>query len=111
MTTEQKEKYVKLLQKNGSLLANAILFYLINPNPELEKKKHFVEKVLDKYANIYSVSCGSYGEWVELTNIPKEIRVKLIAYSREDLLTEQKKNSKREELLKEVFIAEMNEIF
>lgn len=107
MTTEQKEKYVKLLQKNNSILANAILFYLINTNPELEKKKHFVEKVLDKYANIYSVSCGSYREWVELANIPKEIRAKLIASCREDLLTEQKKNSKK----KEELITEMNEIF
>ncbi len=107
MTTEQKEKYVKLLQKNNSILANAILFYLINTNPELEKKKHFVEKVLDKYANIYSVSCGSYREWVELANIPKEIRAKLIASCREDLLTEQKKNSEK----KEELITEMNEIF
>lgn len=107
MTADEKEKYVKLLQKNNSILANAILFYLINTNPELEKKKHFVEKVLDKYANIYSVSCGSYREWVELANIPKEIRAKLIASCREDLLTEQKKNSKKNEEL----ITEMNEIF
>ena len=107
MTTEQKEKYVKLLQKNDSILANAILFYLTSTNPEYEKKKHFVEKVLDRYSNIYSVSCGSYREWVELANIPKEIRAKLIAFCREDLLTEQKKNSKK----KEELIAEMNEIF
>lgn len=107
MTAEIKEKYIKLLQKNGSPLANAMLFYLINTNPEFEKKKHFVEKVLDKYANIYSVSCGSYREWVELTNIPKEIRAKLIDSCREDLLDKQKENRKKEEEL----IAEMNEIF
>lgn len=107
MTTELKDKYIKLLKKNDSVLANAILFYITNTNQEFEKKKRFVEKVLDKYAKISSVSGGFYREWVELIYIPKEIRDKLIASCREDLLTEQKKNSKIEEDL----IAEMNEIF
>ncbi len=102
-----KEKYITLLQKNGSLLANAILFYLTSTDKVYENKKQFVEKVLDKYAKISSVSGGFYREWVELKYIPKEIRDKLIASYREDLLTEQKKNSEIEEDL----ITEMNEIF
>ena len=107
MTAEQKVKYVKLLQNQGSPLSEAILFYLTIENPEFSKKQQFVEKVLDKYANIHSVSCGSYREWVALTNIPQIIRVKLIDSCREDLLAEQRKNSQKEEML----IEEMNEIF
>ena len=107
MTTELKEKYIKLLRKNDSILANAILFYLTTTNPELKKKKQFVEKVLDKYADIHSVSCGSYREWVVLKDVPQVIRVKLIESCREDLLADQKKQNNA---LKEL-TTEMNEIF
>ena len=107
MTAEAKEKFIKLLRVNDSILANAILFYLTTTNPEFEKKKQFVEKVLDKYVDIHSASCGSYREWVVLKDVPQVIRVKLIDSCREDLLAEQRKNSQKEEML----IEEMNEIF
>ena len=52
MTTEQKVEYIKLLQKHGSRLSEAILFYLTNTNKGYEKKREFVEKLLDTYAEI-----------------------------------------------------------
>ena len=52
MTAEIKEKYIKLLQKNNSILSRVILFYLMTTNPELEKKKQFVEKIIDKYSKM-----------------------------------------------------------
>lgn len=107
MTAYEKEKYIKLLKERGGRLDNAIVFYLTNKNPDFKRKKQFVEKLLDEYANIYSVSCGGYKEWVHI-DIPQEVLFKLTTSYDEDNLTEQKKiNDQNEKDL----ITEMNEIF
>ena len=108
MSAELKEKNIKLLKENGSVLANAILFYLTNTKEEVEKKKQFVEKVIDKYVTFYSVGSGRYEEWVNLINIPMEIQNKLISSYEDDFSKEQQRNQNK---IKEDLIAEMNEIF
>lgn len=108
MTTEQKEKYIKLLKKDDSLLANAILFYLTNTKEEFEKKKLFVEKIVDQYVSSYSVSSGRYEEWLNFINIPMEIQSKLILSYEDDFSKEQQLKQNK---IKEDLIAEMNEIF
>jgi len=104
MTTEQKEKYIKLLQKNGGVLSKAILFYFINTQEEFEKKKQFVEKVIDRYVKVVAVSTNRYEEQIILSQIPKEIISKLISsYFKDEKLMQDK--------TEEDLIAEMNEIF
>ena len=107
MTAEQKAKYIKFLKIRGSYLDRAIVFYLTSTNQEFEKKKQFVEKILDKYTKIYSVSCGRYKEWVNMS-IPQEVILKLVEAYDKDFAEEQQKVE--DEDAKEL-IAEMNEIF
>ena len=90
MTADEKEKYIKLLKERSSNLDRAIVFYLTSNNPNFEKKKQFVEKLLDKHANIHSVSCGGYKEWVNI-DIPQEVVFKLTASYDEDFVAVQKK--------------------
>ena len=104
MTAEQKEKHIKLLKKNNSSCANAILFYLTNTKEEFEKKKQFVEKVLDKYGKIMSVSNGELEEHLILVEIPTEIREKLYYSYCDDF-------DKIKDFDEEDLIAEMNTIF
>lgn len=104
MTIEQKQNYIELLKKNNSSLANAILFYITNKNPEFEKKKQFVEKIVDRYVKVISVSTNRYEKHIILSGIPVEIISKLITAHPEDLKKQQ--NTADEDL-----IAEMNEIF
>jgi len=105
MTAEQKVKYVKLLQNQGSPLSEAILFYLTIENPEFSRKQQFVEKVLDKYAETISVSAGGkFEERIILASIPREIKFQLVTSHEEYKLTVS--NNEDEDL-----ITEMNEIF
>ena len=106
--TELKEKHIRLLKENGSVLANAILFYITNTNEELVKKKQFVEKVVAQYVTFDSISSGRYEEWVNMINIPTEIQNKLILSYKNDLLKEQQRNQNK---IREDLIDEMNEIF
>ena len=104
MIAEKKEKYVKLLQEIGGLLANAILFYLTNIKEEYERKKQFVEKVVDRYVKVVSVSTNRYEEHIILSKIPQEIVSTLVSSYHEDVKLVQDKTE-------EDLIAEMNEIF
>ena len=104
MTTEKKVEYIKLLHKIDNRLSNAILFYLTNTNKEYEKKRAFVEKLLDTYAKVEESQHFEGGKCIILSYIPDEIIDKLIsAHGEEEAKALLQKSQE--------MIDEMNEIF
>ena len=104
MTTEKKVEYIKLLQNKDGRLAKAILFYLTNTDKEYEKKRVYVEKLLDTYAEIEESKHFEDGKCILLPYIPDEIVNKLISAHIEEMAKERQKTNKS-------MIAEMKEIF
>lgn len=104
MTTEKKVEYIKLLKKKDGRLEKAILFYLTNTNKGYEKKREFVEKLLDIYAEVEESQHFDGGKCIFLSSIPDEIVSKLMsAHSEEMAKAMLEKNQE--------MIEEMNEIF
>ncbi len=104
MTTEKKVEYIQLLKKMDNRLSNAILFYLTNTDKEYEKKRVFVEKLLDTYAEVEESQHFEGGKCIDLEYIPDEIVGKLISAHGEEMAKELLKKSQE-------MIDEMNEIF
>lgn len=104
MTTEKKVEYIKLLQKKDNRLSNAILFYLTNADKEYEKKRVYVEKLLDTYAEIEESEHLDGGNCIMLSAIPDEIVAKLMSSYAEEMAKEQQK-------INQDMIDEMNKIF
>ena len=104
MTTEKKIEYIQLLKRHGSSFSEAILFYLTNTNKEYEKKRIFVEKVLDTYAEVEESIHFEGGKRIDLSYIPDEIVFKLKSSHGEEIAKEMLKKSQE-------MIDEMNGIF
>ena len=104
MTTEKKVEYIQLLKKHDSRLSNAILFYLTNTNKGYEKKREFVEKLLDTYAKVEESIHFEGGKRIDLSYVPVEIVGKLMSSHGEEMAKELLKKSQE-------MINEMNEIF
>lgn len=104
MTTEKKIEYIQLLKKHDSRLSDALLFYLTNTNKGYEKKREFVEKLLDVYAEVEESIHFEDGKRIDLSYIPDEIISKLMsAHGEEEAKALLKKSQE--------MIDEMNEIF
>lgn len=104
MTTDKKVEYIKLLKKKDGRLEKAILFYLTNTNKEYEKKRVYVEKLLDTYAEVEESVHFEGGKCIFLSAIPDEIVGKLISAHSEEMKKEMLKTNQE-------MIDEMNEIF